>query len=83
LATYPFALAIVAYWPGPYQGNMNILNMFMHVPAFTQMLVRVALSTILIVHAFGQIGGNIEDGAKEFAPSVHRIIEWLQHDDQP
>jgi Ser/Thr protein kinase RdoA (MazF antagonist) len=78
-----FALAVLAYWLGPYQGDMAILPLFAHVPAFPQMLVRVGLRTLLIVHEFGQLGGNVEDSAHEFAPSIQRMLEWLPHADTP
>lgn len=38
-----FAQAVMAYWIGPYKGNIEILNNFRHMPEFDQMLIRAGL----------------------------------------
>jgi uncharacterized protein (TIGR02569 family) len=39
----PLALAVLAYWLGPYRGNAGILEHFRDITAFDQMLVRAGL----------------------------------------
>jgi uncharacterized protein (TIGR02569 family) len=43
----PFALAVLAYWVGPYRGNATILDHFRGIPAFGQMLLRAGLRMTL------------------------------------
>jgi aminoglycoside phosphotransferase (APT) family kinase protein len=42
-----FALAVLAYWVGPYTGNAAILEQFRGIPAFDQMLLRAGLRMTL------------------------------------
>ncbi len=42
-----FALAVTAYWEGPYKGNIEILEQFRHIPEFKQMLIRAGLRMML------------------------------------
>lgn len=43
-----FALAVTAYWVGPYVGDIEILNKFKDVKDFDQMLIRAGLRMMLI-----------------------------------
>ena len=43
----PFAIAVLAYWVGPYRGNAAILEQFQGIPAFDQMLLRAGLRMTL------------------------------------
>jgi uncharacterized protein (TIGR02569 family) len=43
----PFALAVLAYWVGPYRGNAAILEHFRGITAFDQMLLRAGLRMTL------------------------------------
>jgi uncharacterized protein (TIGR02569 family) len=72
-----FALAVLAYWLGPYRSDMSILPAFAQVQEFDQMLVRAALRTILITHEFSKLGGSLEKAAEEYQPSVAIIAEWM------
>lgn len=42
-----FAQAVMAYWVGPYTGDIEILNNFRHIPEFDQMLIRAGLRMAL------------------------------------
>ena len=42
-----FALAVMAFWVGPYNGNAEILEQFRSVKEFDQMLIRAGLRMIL------------------------------------
>lgn len=72
-----FALAVPAYWLGPYRGNAAILPAFAHLPAFDQMLVRVGLRTILISQEFSRLGAAIGDAEQEYRASVEIICNWV------
>lgn len=50
-----FALAVYAYWIGPWRNNMHLLNFFRDVPNFTQLLIRAALRMLLIMSEFNRI----------------------------
>jgi uncharacterized protein (TIGR02569 family) len=43
-----FALAVMAYWVGPYEGNMDMLKHFKNIKEFDQMLIRAGLRMALI-----------------------------------
>ncbi len=47
-----FALAIYAYWVGPWKGDSEILNSFSQVPHFRQMLLRAAIRMLYIESEF-------------------------------
>ncbi|HEX2915983.1 MAG TPA: phosphotransferase [Chloroflexia bacterium] len=42
-----FALAVTAYWVGPYRGDIAVLSQFKHLKAFDQMLIRAGLRMLL------------------------------------
>jgi uncharacterized protein (TIGR02569 family) len=42
-----FALAVTAYWLGPYTGDIEILNKFKNIKEFDQMLIRAGLRSML------------------------------------
>jgi uncharacterized protein (TIGR02569 family) len=42
-----FALAVTAYWVGPYTGDIKILNKFKDIKEFDQMLIRAGLRSML------------------------------------
>jgi uncharacterized protein (TIGR02569 family) len=50
----PIALAVLAYWVGPYRGNAAILEHFRGIPAFDQMLLRASLRLTLTQSNPGQ-----------------------------
>jgi uncharacterized protein (TIGR02569 family) len=72
-----FALAVLAYWFGPYRGDKNVLSAFAEVQEFDQMLVRAALRTLLISQEFGKRSGNLEAVTAEYRPSVAIIAAWM------
>ena len=47
-----FALAIYAYWIGPWHGDLAVLENFSAIPHFKQMLIRAALRMLLIESEF-------------------------------
>lgn len=72
-----FGLAVLAYWFGPYRGDINVLSAFAEVQEFDQMLVRAALRTLLISQAFGKQSGSLKAVAAEYQPSVAVITAWM------
>lgn len=72
-----FALAVLAYWLGPYRGDAAALPHFVHLPDFAQLLLRVALRTMLISHEFQRLGAARPDYDAEFAGPVAQVIAWL------
>jgi uncharacterized protein (TIGR02569 family) len=70
-----FALAVLAYWLGPYRGDETVLPYFTHLPEFDQMLIRAGLRTILIRHQFSKLGRSLE-GAAAFNRPISLICRW-------
>lgn len=50
-----FALAMLANWLGPRQGDVGVLRHFADVPSFDQLLVRAALRMLYIVQEYGGV----------------------------
>lgn len=73
-----FALAVLAYWLGPYRGDLSILSAFAQVRNFDQMLVRVGLRTLLIAHEFSKLGRGLENAVDEFQTPIAIIVEWMK-----
>jgi len=59
MATYwrppEFALAVAAFWLGPYRGDADVLAHFAHIPAFDQMLLRACIRSLLVMDGFGYV----------------------------
>ena len=72
-----FALAVPAYWLGPYRGNAAILPACAHLREFDQMLLRVGLRTILISQEFSRLGAAVGDVEQEYRPSIEIICHWV------
>jgi Ser/Thr protein kinase RdoA (MazF antagonist) len=72
-----YAVAVFAYWIGPYRENRAILEQFVAFPAFDQLLLRVALSKLLTMHEFRKQGQNINSSAASFQTPVRLIREWM------
>lgn len=66
-----FAMAIAAYWLGPYLGDTSVLSHFDHVRAFDQMLIRVALRQLLrLIEPEGL------EWADEFVRAATVVRQW-------
>ncbi len=50
-----FALAVYAYWVGPWLDNPQVLDDFRHVKDFDQMLIRAAIRMLLIQSELGRV----------------------------
>lgn len=50
-----FALAIYAYWIGPWRDDPKILKYFEDIPHFSQMLIRAAIRMLLIMSEFNRV----------------------------
>lgn len=50
-----FALAVFAYWIGPWRNTPEVLQYFSHIPHFSQLILRAALRNLLIMSEFGHI----------------------------
>jgi len=47
-----YAIAVFAYWIGPVRGDFAILNRFAYIPDFDQLLLRDAISKLMVRHEF-------------------------------
>ncbi|HEY0736546.1 MAG TPA: phosphotransferase [Herpetosiphonaceae bacterium] len=73
----PFALAVLAFWIGPYRGDAAVLRLFAQIPAFDQMLIRMALRTIFVSQEFARLGAEIGDVEREYGAAVEIICRWV------
>ncbi|HEY0603993.1 MAG TPA: phosphotransferase [Herpetosiphonaceae bacterium] len=73
----PFALAVLAFWIGPYRGDAEILRQFAQIPAFDQMLIRMALRTIFVSQEFARLGAKIGDVEREYGAAVEIVCRWV------
>lgn len=71
-----FALAVLAFWIGPYRGDATVLRRFAQIPAFDQMLIRMALRTIFVSQEFARLGAEIGDVAQEYGAAVEIVCRW-------
>jgi uncharacterized protein (TIGR02569 family) len=76
-----FALAVPAYWLGPYRGDATVLSAFAHIRAFDQMLVRAGLRTMLISQEFDRLGVTVGEVEQEYRASVEIICQWVDRSD--
>jgi Ser/Thr protein kinase RdoA (MazF antagonist) len=60
-----FALAVLAFWIGPYRGSAEVLPRFAQIAAFDQMLIRMALRTIFVSQEFARLGAEVGDVERE------------------
>jgi uncharacterized protein (TIGR02569 family) len=72
-----FAVAVFAYWLGPYRGDTSMLSAFAHVREFDQMLIRAGLRMILITHEFAKLGTPIGDFERANHMAVDSICQWV------
>lgn len=72
-----FALAVLAFWIGPYRGNVDVLSQFAETPAFDQMLIRMGLRTIFVAQEFARLGAEIGDVEREYRGSIEIICRWV------
>jgi uncharacterized protein (TIGR02569 family) len=50
-----FALAVFAYWIGPWRNRPDLLTHFAHVEQFAQLLIRAGIRMLLIMSEFGRL----------------------------
>lgn len=72
-----FALAVLAFWIGPYRGNADVLPQFAETPAFDQMLIRMGLRTIFVAQEFARLGAEIGDVEREYRGAIELICRWV------
>lgn len=72
-----FALAVLAFWIGPYRGDADVLPLFAAIPAFDQMLIRMALRTIFVSQEFARLGAEIDSVEREYGPAVEIVCRWI------
>lgn len=68
-----FAYAVMAYWVGPYKGDLEILNNFKHIKEFEQMLIRAGLRMALT-----QKDPKNATGIKEYEKANKVIEEFVR-----
>jgi hypothetical protein len=60
MATYwrpsEFALAVSAFWLGPYRGDASVLRHYEHAREFDQLLLRALIRSLLVMDGFGNVG---------------------------
>ncbi|HEX2910949.1 MAG TPA: phosphotransferase [Chloroflexia bacterium] len=67
-----FALAVTAYWAGPYRGDIAVLSQFKHLKAFDQMLIRAGLRMLLT-----QKDPWRANGLKDYRKANESIIQFV------
>lgn len=72
-----FALAVLAFWIGPYRGSAEVLPLFAAIPAFDQMLIRMALRTIFVSQEFARLGIDVGNVEREYGPAVEIVCRWV------
>lgn len=72
-----FAVAVFAYWLGPYRGDTSMLWAFTHIREFDQMLIRAGLRTILITHELVKLGVPVGDLKRAYQMPVDSICQWV------
>jgi len=72
-----YALAVFAYWIVPYHGEHAVLDLFADLPAFDQLLLRVALSKLLVKHELSKGDRTLTNIADEFGTPVRIIVDWI------
>ncbi len=77
-----FALAVFAYWLGPYRGDSSMLSAFTHIREFDQLLIRAGLRTILITHEFAKLGAPIGNLGQAYQMPVDSICQWVDRQPQ-
>lgn len=74
-----FALAVLAFWIGPYRGRAEILPHFAPIAAFDQMLIRMALRTIFVSQEFARLGVEIGNVEREYGAAIEIVCRWFDH----
>jgi uncharacterized protein (TIGR02569 family) len=68
-----FALAVFAYWIGPWRDDVGVLGHFADLEEFDQMLVRAALRMLLIMSEFGVV-----KDFERYRRATDLVQEWLE-----
>ena len=69
-----FALAVFAYWIGPWTSDMDVLKYFEKINHFDQMLVRAGIRMLMTKSEFNMQG----DAYEEYSKSTNLIIKYLE-----
>ena len=72
-----YATAVFAYWLGIYRSQPDVLRACEATPAFDQLLVRVALSKLLVYHELLTDGVPQQLDTRQFQEVQQRLIAWL------
>ena len=77
---YPstYAIAVFAYWIGPVRGDFAILNRFAHIPDFDQLLLRVAISKLMVHHEFKKLGRESANDIFRLQAPIQTVLDWMQ-----
>ena len=65
-----FALAVAAFWMGPYLGDREVLRHFEHVREFDQLLLRACIRSLLVMDGFGY-----QQELSAYAPAIAIVRE--------
>ena len=65
-----FALAVAAFWMGPYLHDRTALQYFEHVPEFDQLLLRACIRSLLVMDGFGY-----QQELSAYAPAIAIVRE--------
>lgn len=68
-----FALAIFAYWIGPWTGDMQVMKYFININNFDQMLIRAGIRMLLTKSEFNMQGDDYE----EYNKATSLLIDYL------
>jgi hypothetical protein len=77
---YPpaYTIAVFAYWIGPARGDPIILNRFVHILDFDQLLLRVAISKLLVHYELKKLGRESANDIFYIQTPVQIVLDWMQ-----
>jgi hypothetical protein len=72
-----YATAVFAYWLGIIRGHLGILERCVTVPAVDQLLVRVSISKVILIHELRRSGVGFTNTAEWISKPIERVITWF------
>jgi hypothetical protein len=72
-----YATAVFAYWLGVYRGHLDVLDQCATVPAFDQLLLRVSISKLMLIHELRRSGVGSTSTVEWLSKPIERVITWL------
>jgi hypothetical protein len=79
-ASPSYAIAGFAYWIDLARGDLDILNCFVHIPDFDQLLLRVTISKLMVHHEFRKLGRESANDIIYLQLPMQIVLDWLRRD---